>query len=323
MVVAPQERLAFSQGDGLDLQESAAADEVAELRTTLEAVQSELASMKARQAAGHAVDFNDYAYRPRRRDWSDAPIGRRLQALLEAGKPDYLQFMEQVCALDPYFRAIPVVREAKAGPSPTWENWWLPGLDACLLYSLIALRKPRTYLEVGSGNSTRFVRKAIVDFGLSTRIVSIDPHPTSDIDQLCDEVIRARCEDAPLSYFRELQAGDMLFIDDSHRSFQNSDVTVCFTEIIPGLAPGVIYGLHDIFLPGDYPADWETRFYNEQYLLAMYLLGGADGDEVLLPGHYIFQDPAFAHLRNRLFLGSRHIDWLTSSFWMIRAGRSD
>lgn len=279
--------------------------------------------MKARQSAGHAVDFNDFAYQPRWRELHAAPVGLRLLARLETNKARYLQSLELVCALDAYFRRIPVLAAPDASSAPCWENWWLPGLDACLLYALVALRKPRTYLEVGSGNSTRFVRRAISDFGLDTRIISIDPSPTSDIDGLCDEVIRERCEDVALARFQVLEAGDVLFIDNSHRSFQNSDVTVCFTEVIPSLVPGVIYGLHDIFLPWDYPVDWKARFYNEQYLLAMYLLGGADGDEILLPGHYVFQDPAFRHLRNRLFLGSRHIDWLTSSFWMIRGGSGE
>ncbi len=306
----------------MDVQEAADAGEVTALRSALESNRAELEILKARQAAGKAVDFNDYAYHPKRRNWDDTPVGRRLMALLKADQAKYIRFVEQVCAFDSYFRAIPVLCGAKPSPAPFWENWWLPGLDACLLYSLIALRKPRTYLEVGSGNSTRFVRQAIADFGLDTKIVSVDPRPTSSIDEICDEVIRERCEDAPLSRFQALEAGDILFIDNSHRSFQNSDVTVCFTEIIPGLAPGVIYGVHDIFLPWDYPAEWENRFYNEQYLLAMYLLGGADGDEVLLPGHYIFQDADFTALRNRLFIGSRHIDWLTSSFWLIRGGRS-
>jgi hypothetical protein len=204
--------------------------------------------------------------------------------------------------------------------APHWENWWLPGLDACLLYGMIEAHRPKTYMEIGSGNSTRFVRRAVEDFGLPTRIISIDPHPVSEIDALCDTVIRSRCEDAPLSTFNVLGAGDILFIDNSHRSFQNSDVTVCFTEVIPALAKGVIYALHDIFLPWDYPADWENRFYNEQYLMAAYLLGGADGDKILLPGHYLQRDPAFTALRNRLFVGAKHIDWLTSSFWMRRGG---
>ena len=57
-------------------------------------------------------------------------------------------------------------------------------------------------------------------------------------------------------------------------SVQKSDATVFFTEILPKLSGGTMVGLHDIFLPHDYPADWLGRYYSEQYLLASWLLGG-------------------------------------------------
>jgi hypothetical protein len=63
----------------------------------------------------------------------------------------------------------------------------------------------------------------------------------------------------------------------------NSDVTVFFTEVLPVLASGVTIGIHDIFLPYDYPAAWVDRYYSEQYLLACYLLSEASGFEILLP----------------------------------------
>jgi hypothetical protein len=42
---------------------------------------------------------------------------------------------------------------------PAWVNGFLPGLDAAALYGMLALQPPETYLEVGSGNSTRFARR--------------------------------------------------------------------------------------------------------------------------------------------------------------------
>ena len=69
---------------------------------------------------------------------------------------------------------------------PYYRNLFLPGLDAVSLYCLLAEAKPNTYLEIGSGNSTKFARQGIVDNNLNTRIVSIDPYPRAEIDQLCD-----------------------------------------------------------------------------------------------------------------------------------------
>jgi hypothetical protein len=90
-------------------------------------------------------------------------------------------------------------------------------------------------------------------------------------------------EEVPREFWEGIGPEDLLFLDNSHRSFPNSDVTVFFTEVLPALQPGTIWGLHDIFLPWDYPEEWRDRFYNEQYLLLSYLLGGADGDEIVLP----------------------------------------
>ena len=44
---------------------------------------------------------------------------------------------------------------------PAWNNTILPGLDINSLYSLLRLKNPSKYIEIGSGNSTNVVRKAI------------------------------------------------------------------------------------------------------------------------------------------------------------------
>jgi hypothetical protein len=170
---------------------------------------------------------------------------------------------------------------------PFWVNQWLPIVDGIAIYGLLAHYNPRSFVEVGSGNSTKFAKRAIKDHNLRTNIISIDPHPRADIDQLCDQLVRERLEDIDLSLFTTLGADDIVFIDNSHRSFQGSDVTVFFNEILPMLGKGCIYGIHDIFLPYDYPAEWKDKFYNEQYVLMAYLLGGAGGDEIILPAAYV------------------------------------
>ncbi len=103
---------------------------------------------------------------------------------------------------------------------------------------LLALHNPSVYVEVGSGNSTKFARRAVQDHGLRTRIVSIDPYPRREVDAICDEVIRHPCEDMDMTFFADLPGDAMLFVDNSHRSFQNSDVTVFFMEILPVLRHG-------------------------------------------------------------------------------------
>jgi hypothetical protein len=174
------------------------------------------------------------------------------------------------------------------------------------------------YVEIGSGFSTRFARRAITDARDRAKIVSIDPEPRDDIESLCDENIRMPLEAADQSVFARLSEGDVVFIDGSHRCLSNSDATVFFLEILPNLPPGVIVGIHDIYLPDDYPPEWSDRFYSEQYLLAAYLLGGHQGAEVLLPIHFCSRLRDFGALTDHLWreLATKDIDHDGSSFWL-------
>ena len=206
----------------------------------------------ARSGRRRRVVF-DYGYLPRQRDWSRSPgvlaLTRKAYESADAYKALFARFE----GFRPWLEKIPV-RAPENDPAPRWINGSFPGLDSVSLYGLLALNNPSIYVEVGSGNSTKFARRAIEDHRLHTRIVSIDPHPRRDIDAICDEVIRHPCEEVEMSFFADLPGDAILFVDNSHRSFQNSDVTVFFMEILPVLAPGIIWGLHDIFFPCDYPA---------------------------------------------------------------------
>ena len=200
-----------------------------------------------------------------------------------------------------HFNKIAVTGNKK-DKTPYWLNGWIPGLDALSLYGLVAVNNPEIYIEIGSGNSTKFVRQSIKDNNLRTKIISIDPSPRANIDKLCDEIHRTKCEDMDLSIFENLPSNSVLFVDGSHRAFQNSDVTVFFTEILPVLPKGIILGLHDIFLPYDYINKWYSRYYNEQYLLASYLLGGAGNDEILLANWFVTHDDELFDIVNNIFI---------------------
>ncbi|HUA06234.1 MAG TPA: class I SAM-dependent methyltransferase [Solirubrobacteraceae bacterium] len=181
-------------------------------------------------------------------------------------------------------------------PTATEPGWiqhpaWMLGLDGVSLYGFVRSRGPGQYLEIGSGNSTKFVARARRDGALDTRITSIDPHPRAEIDELCDRVIRSPLESADLSVFEGLESGDVVFFDGSHRAFMNSDAVVFFTEILPSLPSGVLVGVHDILLPWDYPPQWGARYYSEQYLLACYLLAEGSFVTPVLPCHYVSVKP--------------------------------
>jgi hypothetical protein len=196
---------------------------------------------------------------------------------------------------------------------PYWKNSFFEYLDGAALIAMLNYKAPVRYLEIGSGNSTKFARHAIKGARLSTKIISLDSEPRAQIDTLCDTTIRRRLEDSDLSLFDQLEAGDILFFDGSHRVFTNSDVTVFFLELMPRLRPGVIVHIHDIFLPWDYPPKWQKRMYSEQYMLAAMLLCPKPPFKVLLPNWFVCSDPELSS-KVQSVLGPG--GWRGGSFWI-------
>jgi len=173
---------------------------------------------------------------------------------------------------------------------PTWNNGFLPGLDIIGIYTIISEFKPKKYIEIGSGNSTKVAFKAKIDQKLNMEIVSIDPKPRAEIDSLANKVIRVPFENTDFHVINELNENDILFVDNSHRILPNSDSMVFYLEILPKLKKGVKVYIHDIYLPYDYPQFMCDRFYSEQYGLAIYLLADSKKYEPLLPNYFIFED---------------------------------
>jgi Methyltransferase domain len=203
-----------------------------------------------------------------------------------------------------------------------WDNEWFPPVDAIALMSFIARQKPQTYFEVGSGYSTTAARHAIDELGLGTRIVSVDPKPRADVDALCDTMIRVPFEQVKPAEYSVVKSGDVVFIDNSHHCFQGSDVETVFLDLLPSLPPGVFVGIHDIFLPFDYPEVWRRRFYNEQYALAAYLLGLGDRARIELPGFLITNDDSYANdlATVRTFIDGKKARFQGCAFWFTSPG---
>jgi hypothetical protein len=217
------------------------------------------------------------------------PNAKHIEAILKRTEKQHLAFLRKVKGFSKFFDSIEI-EAAGNDVDPYWYNGWFPPLDGVSLYTMIASRRPKMFIEIGSGNSTKFARRAVKDQKLNTKIMSIDPQPRAEIDALSDEVHRAPVEHVNLSVFDQLQKGDVLFFDGSHRAFQNSDVTVFFTDILPGVPKGVSVGIHDIFWPFDYPEPWKDRLYSEQYMLGAYMLGKGSAFNCLLPSALITRD---------------------------------
>ena len=238
------------------------------------------------------VYIDDYSYTSKHRSsLRESKIGEIMDNWYADNKNETIELVRKFCSFKEFYKNIPI--RSPLASSPQWGNVWIPPLDAISIYGFLAIHNPRYYVEVGSGNSTLFAAQAIRDHNLRTKIISIDPFPREEIDKICDKIYRVPLEDMDIDFFSTLSAEDILLVDNSHRSFPNSDVTVFFTEVLPKLPSGILYTIHDICLPFDYPNPWPSshytkeRWYNEQYLLCAYLLGGADGDKIICPNYFL------------------------------------
>ncbi len=218
------------------------------------------------------------------------PPHSRLLEIIDNQRETYQFWLGKINGFAPQLQTIKKKADEKDASQPGWNNDFLPGLDIMALYAIIAETKPRRYVEVGSGNSTKVAHKAVTDHGLSTKITSIDPYPRAEIDSLAHEIVRKPFEDVDTSWIAELEAGDILFIDNSHRMLPNSDATVFFLETLPALKPGVIVHVHDIYLPYDYPQFMCDRFYSEQYGLAIAILANPKRYQPIFPAYFISED---------------------------------
>lgn len=155
--------------------------------------------------------------------------------------------------------------------------------DATCLHFMLRLIKPKRMIEVGSGWSSA-VSLDTNEFYLNKamEISFIEPYPDTLNKILKEddyEIRKCGLEEVDLSYFEQLEKGDILFIDSTHVSKIGSDVNYLLFEILPRLKSGVYIHFHDIFYPFEYPYDWikqEGWIWNELYMLRTFLMNNKD-----------------------------------------------
>ncbi|MGH9030845.1 MAG: class I SAM-dependent methyltransferase [Acidimicrobiia bacterium] len=236
----------------------------------------------------------------------------QLEELLAKHVPTYRAALARIATYAADLAAIPA-----RGPAAHWDNPWITGLDAASLYAFLRDRRPARYIEVGSGHSTWFAARARVDGSLATDIISIDPSPRRDVVEVCDALMCTPLEDADLSIFDDLQAGDLVFIDSSHRVFMNSDVVAFYLDVLPRLRSGVLVGVHDIYWPDDYPSHLAPAYLSEQYLLGAYLLAETPWIRPVFACHFVTTRPELRDAVDAVWAGGGMpaVDRGGSAFW--------
>ncbi len=277
--------------------------------------------------------FLDYKVEPKPRYGHGKPPHALLYDIINAHRLEYAVILKKMLDYTDVFTKIPLTTTDPH--APMWHNSFLPALDIVGIYTMLNIYNPQKYIEVGSGNSTKVAYKAIKENNLRTRITSVDPYPRAEIDALSDEIIRQPLEDVglwtldigktisnvqiPNSNALNLEAGDILFIDNSHRVLPNSDAMVFFMEILPQLKPGVVVHIHDIYLPYDYPQFMCDRFYSEQYTLAAFILADPKRYKPILPNYFISEDKELHDILTPIWShpNLKNIEKHGGSFWML------
>ena len=203
------------------------------------------------------------------------PTYAELGALFAGRETVFAEMLAAVERLAPQLEAL----GKEPPPAPRWGQDWFPRLDAAVAYAMVHRHRPRRIVEVGSGHSTRFLARAAADAGLALRLTAIDPEPRATLAGLDIEFLRCPVQRAGDAPFSDLAAGDMLFVDSSHVLMPGTDVDFIVNRVLPKLPPGAFVHFHDIFLPGDYPAAWGWRGYNEQLGVALLVSSGAYAPE--------------------------------------------
>lgn len=208
-------------------------------------------------------------------------------------------------------------------PAPRWNQDWFPGLDAAMAYTMLRHSRPARIIEVGSGHSTRFMARAIADARAAEApywnptFTAVDPAPRASIESLDLALLRETVDRVPPDLFRMLGPGDLLFLDSSHILMPGSDVDLLLNRILPMLPPGVLVHVHDIFLPEDYPPEWDWRGYNEQLALVPLLAFGTF--RPLFASRHVRRTRA-ARLKAGRLPALATPQGLESSLWMVRTG---
>jgi len=243
-----------------------------------------------------------------------------LYKLINANRAGYENYITEILKFKHVFETIKKIDQETNDNEPAWNNGYLPGLDVIALYTFLNEFKPKKYIEIGSGNSTKVARKSIKDNKLDTKIISIDPFPRANIDHLADTVIRKPLENIDDLKFivNDLEENDILFIDNSHRCLPNSDAMVCFLELLPYLKKGVIVHIHDIYLPYDYPQFMCDRFYSEQYMLAAFIMANPQKYKPIFPCIFVSEDKDLSQKLNSIWESenTKNVEKHGGSFWL-------
>lgn len=155
-------------------------------------------------------------------------------------------------------------------------------MDRAFLFCFLKHIRPKRLLEIGSGESTVVAQQALKRNANQASHICIEPYRAHLVPKGV-RTIKKEMQEVDRSVFTDLDDGDVLFIDSSHVIMPYGDTLTEFVTVLPYLRKGVYVHVHDIFLPFDYPADWQNKnkVYTEQWALFLLLQGAEQEWEIV------------------------------------------
>lgn len=177
------------------------------------------------------------------------------------GIPDvHLNTKDQVTfvrdTLSQYYTSMPFSNTKERGLRYAFENGMYEQTDGIILYSLIRHLQPKRIIEIGSGHTSALMLDVNeLFFDNKIQLTFIEPYPERlyknirESDRENITILEKKVQEVEHTFFSQLEAGDILFVDSTHVSKCGSDVNFIFFEILPLIKKGVYIHFHDIFYP--------------------------------------------------------------------------
>lgn len=178
-----------------------------------------------------------------------------------------------------YLKSFPYLEDKQTHRYKLPNNFFGLG-DSLSLHLIFSYFHPKRVIEIGSGYSSAAMmdyNDLLFEFKIQFDFVEPYPERLNSLLRSGDKnnarIHEKFVQDFSIDFFKQLESGDILFIDSSHVSKIGSDVNFLFLEVLPNLKKGVVVHIHDIGFPFEYNKDWVDYgiYWNEAYLLRAFL----------------------------------------------------
>jgi hypothetical protein len=179
-------------------------------------------------------------------------------------------------------------------------------VEGQILHGMIRHARSRRVVEVGSGVSTWYathaLARATLEDGIAREAVCIEPFARRPLVAFQRSapcrvtLLQQPVERVNPQVFRELQSGDVLFLDSTHMVRLGGDVSFLYLEVLPQIREGVLVHIHDISwpYPSPDPEGWVFRrhqFWTEAALVQAFMMYNTAFEIVLCSSYWHWTEP--------------------------------